>query len=374
MADKRDYYEVLGLSKSASEAEIKKAYRTLAKKYHPDANPGDKNAEEKFKEINEAYSVLSDSDKKQKYDTYGHAGVDGNAGYGGFDASDMGGFDFGDIFSSFFGGGFSSRQSRNSASRGEDIGLGITITFEEAAFGCRKEVTYNRVEQCSTCNGSGAEKGSKAETCSNCRGTGYVRVSQRTPLGVMQTTQTCPNCRGKGKIIKNICRDCNGEGRLRKKKTLEFNIPAGIDNGERISLRGQGNAGANGGPSGDLIVEVSVKSHTFFKRNGYNLYCEVPITFVEAALGTTVTIPTLEGSSEFTVPEGTQTGSVFSLRGKGIKMINSDKKGDLFVTLNVEVPKNLNTKQKDALRNFGDACNLKNYDKKSKFFDFFKKK
>lgn len=377
MADKRDYYEVLGISKGASDDEIKKAYRTMAKKYHPDANPGDKSAEEKFKEVNEAYSILSDKEKRSMYDQYGHTGTDPNGmgGGAGFDPSGMGGFDFGDIFSSFFGGGFSStgRQTRNGPERGDDIGIEVTISFEDAAFGVRKEIAYNRIEKCSTCNGSGAAAGSKAETCPHCHGTGSVRVTQRTMLGMMQTTRPCTECSGTGKIIKNPCPDCKGQGKVRRKKTLEFNIPAGIDDGERISLRGQGNAGANGGPSGDVIVEVNVKPHAFFKRKGYDLYCDIPITFVDAALGTKLTVPTLEGTSEMNVPEGTQTGTVFSLRGKGIKYINSDRKGDLYVTLNVEVPKNLTSKQKESLKAFGEVCTGKNYEKKTKFFDKFKK-
>ncbi|MBO4501379.1 MAG: molecular chaperone DnaJ [Clostridia bacterium] len=368
MADKRDYYEVLGVSKTATDPEIKKAYFALAKKYHPDANPGDKEAEKKFKELNEAYSVLSDKEKRAAYDQYGHAGVDPNGmGGGGFDPSGMG-FDMSDIFSSFFGGGFGgSARSRTSAMRGSDIGMGITITFEEAAFGCHKQVTFNRVEKCSSCGGSGAKSGTTPETCRTCHGTGSVRVSQRTMLGMMQTTRQCSECHGTGKIIKDPCPECKGEGSVRRKKTLEFNIPAGIDDGERISLRGQGNAGANGGANGDLIIEVTVKQHSFFIRRDYDIYCEMPLTYAEAALGAKVKVPTLEGSSEFSIPEGTQSGAVFSLRGKGIKHVNSEKRGDLYVTVNVEVPKSLNSKQKEALQKFQDLCSNKNYEKKSKF-------
>ena len=366
MAEKRDYYEVLGLSKTATDSEIKKAYFALAKKYHPDANPGNKEAEQKFKEINEAYSILSDKEKRASFDQYGHAGVDPNGMGGGFDTSGMG-FDMSDIFSSFFGGFGGASRPRNSAMRGSDIGMGVTITFEEAAFGCRKSVTYNRVEKCATCAGSGAKSGSKPETCPTCRGTGSVRVTQRTMLGMMQTTRQCSECHGTGKIIKDPCPDCKGEGNVRRKKTLEFNIPAGIDDGERISLRGQGNAGVNGGAAGDLIIEVTVKTHNFFIRRGYDIYCTMPLTFVEAALGAKVKVPTLEGSSEFSIPEGTQSGTVFSLRGKGIKNINSEKRGDLYVTVEVEVPKSLNSKQKDALTKFGELCSNKNYEKKNKF-------
>jgi molecular chaperone DnaJ len=371
MADKRDYYEILGVAKTATEDELKKAYRTLAKKYHPDANPGDKSAEEKFKEINEAYSVLSDPEKRSAYDRYGHAGIDPNS-MGGFD---MSGFDFdlGDIFGSFFGGGFGSRSTRSNVRDGEDIGMELTITFEEAAFGCRKEVSYYRIEKCAACGGEGAAPGTHPETCPTCRGTGSVRTTQRTMLGMMQTTRICTECGGTGKIIRERCHDCKGEGRIRKKKTLEFNIPAGINNGERISLRNQGNAGTGGGQNGDLIIAITVKPHSFFKRKEYDLHCDMPITFPEAALGVKVTVPTLDGSSELTIPEGTQPGTVFTLKGKGIKHINSDRKGDLYVTISVEVPKNLTTKQKDALKKFSESCTGKNYEKKQKFFDFFKK-
>ncbi len=378
MAEKRDYYEVLGLTKSASDDEIKKAYRTLAKKYHPDANPGDKSAEEKFKEINEAYSVLSNPQEKQKYDQYGHAAFDpsSGAGYGGFGGFGDFNVDLGDIFGSFFGGGFGSssgRSSRNAPRRGDDIGYNITITFEEAAFGCKKEITYSRMESCPECGGSGAAKGTTAETCRTCNGTGSVRVSQNTAFGTMQTVRPCSACHGEGKIIKTPCGTCKGSGSVKKQKRIEFSIPAGIADGERILLRGQGGMGQKGGPAGDLIVMVSVKPHNFFERRGNNLYCEMPITFVEATLGGKVEVPTLEGKSEFTVPEGTQTGTVFCLKGKGIQNTNGSGRGNLYVTVNIEVPKNLTQKQKDALIAFGDSCDIKNYSKKKSFFDKFKK-
>ena len=375
----QDPYKVLGVSPDASDEEIKKAYRDLTKKYHPDLNPNDPTAAEKMNDINAAYDQIKNGGGQAYYGQQGasqqaygqYTDPFGFGGFGGFD----GGIDFGDIFNSFFGGGFSSsgRQTRTGPERGDDLGLEVTISFEDAAFGVRKEISYNRIEKCASCNGSGAAAGSKAETCPHCHGTGSVRVTQRTMLGMMQTTRACTECNGTGKIIKNPCSDCKGQGRVRRKKTLEFNIPAGIDDGERISLRGQGNAGANGGPNGDVIVEVNVKPHAFFKRKGYDLYCDIPITFVDAALGTKLTVPTLEGTSEMTIPEGTQTGTVFSLRGKGIKYINADRKGDLYVTLNVEIPKNLTSKQKDALKEFGDLCTGKNYEKKTKFFDKFKK-
>ncbi len=377
MADKRDFYEVLGISKSASDDEIKKAYRLLAKKYHPDANPGDKNAEAKFKEINEAYTILSNPTERQKYDQYGHAAFDpsSGAGYGGFGGFGDINVDLGDIFGSFFGGGFGSsgRSSRNAPRKGEDIGYSVTITFEEAAFGCKKEISYSRTEACSECNGSGAAKGTAAETCHTCNGTGNVRITQNTAFGAMQTVRPCSACRGKGKIIKTPCSKCNGSGAYKKQKRFEVSIPAGIDDGERVLLRGQGGMGENGGPSGDLIIMVRVKPHSFFERRDYHIYCEIPITFVEATLGGKVEVPTLEGKSEFSIPEGTQTGTVFCLKGKGIQNMNSSGKGNLYVTVNVEVPKNLSQKQKDALIAFGDACDIKNYTKRKSFFDKFKK-
>ncbi|MFA6947803.1 MAG: molecular chaperone DnaJ [Eubacteriales bacterium] len=384
MADeKRDYYEVLGLSKGAGDDEIKKAYRQLAKKYHPDMNPGDTAAEQKFKEVNEAYSVLSDSEKKARYDQYGHAGVDPQMGGGYGDAGGFGGFDFsdlGDIFGSFFGGGSggSSSARRNAPQRGEDIGARVTISFEEAAFGCKKDVTYNRIQKCPECGSTGAAKGSGAETCPTCHGTGTVRVSQRTALGMFQTTRSCDNCHGTGKIIKNPCPNCSGKGYIRISKKLEVNIPAGIDDGERIALRGQGNDGRNGGGAGDLIIQVSVRSHSIFERDGSNIYCEVPITFAQAALGADIEIPTLEEDTTYTIPEGTQTGTSFTMRGKGIPVINSSRRGDLIFRVTVEVPKNLSNEQKDIIRAFAQSCGDQNHAKQKKWSDsikdFFKNK
>lgn len=375
--NKRDYYEVLGVDRNADDAAIKKAYRTLAKKYHPDMNPGDKDAEAKFKEVNEAYAVLSDSEKKARYDQYGHAGVDpngmGGAGFGDFGG--FGGFDFGDILSSFFGGGGSSGARKNAPMRGDDIKVSLTISFEEAAFGCKKEISYNKIEKCSECNGSGAAKGTSPETCPNCHGTGQVRITQRTPLGMMQTTRTCDNCRGKGKIVKDPCSNCKGTGYVRNKKTLVVTVPAGIDNDQRIALRSQGDDGRNGGPPGDLIIFISVRPHHIFERDGMNIYCEVPITFTEAALGAEITIPTLEGDVKYTIPEGTQTGTRFRLKNKGIVSASSSKnKGDLIFTVVIEVPKNLTEAQKDMLRKFSEDCGDSNYTKKKSFFDkIFKK-
>ena len=379
MADsKRDYYEVLGVAKSATDDEIKRAYRGLAKKYHPDMNPGDKEAEAKFKEANEAYDVLSDKDKRAKYDQFGHAAFDpsmgGGAGYGGFGGFSGGDFDFGDIFSSFFGGGGSSRSRRNMPIDGDDVATRITIDFEEAAFGCKKEVTFARVEACTDCGGSGAEKGTKPETCSICHGTGSVTVRQQTMLGYMQTQRPCQECRGTGKIIKTPCKNCNGKGFVKVNKKLEVSIPAGIDNMQRIVLRGQGSAGRNGGDNGDLIIEVRVKNHDIFTRDGNNLYCDVPISFAEAALGAEIEIPILGGKPEkYEIPEGTQSGTSFTIRGKGIPDINSKRRGDLIITVLVETPKNLNGEQKKLLRQFSESLGEKNKARKKGVFDrFFK--
>lgn len=371
MADKRDYYEVLGLSKGADAEEIKKAYRTLAKKYHPDLHPGDAEAEANFKEVNEAYGVLSDPDKKAKYDQYGFAGLDpsmGGFGGGGF-GGDFGGFDFGDIFSSFFGGGGGSTRSRNAPTQGEDIAYRLTITFEEAAFGVKKTVTYPRIQKCSDCGGSGAAKGTSPETCPNCKGSGQVRTTQRTPLGMFQSTAPCDQCRGTGKIVKTPCTGCKGKGYVRINKTLDVTVPAGIDNEQQLVVRSQGNDGRNGGPAGDLIISILVKPHSFFERDGYDLLCDIPISFAEAALGAEISVPTLEGDVKFTIPEGTQTGSTFTLRGKGIQVVQSTRKGDLIFTVTVEVPKKLTDKQKEALRAFDEACGGETQKK-----GFFKKK
>ena len=380
MADtKRDYYEVLGVSKSASDDEIKRAYRGLAKKYHPDKNPGDKEAEAKFKEANEAYDVLSDKDKRQKYDQFAHAAFDpsmgGGSGFGGFGGGFSGDFDFGDIFSSFFGGSStSSRSRRNMPIDGEDVATRVTINFEEAAFGCKKEIHFARVEGCPDCGTSGAEKGTKPETCSTCRGSGSVTVKQQTMLGYMQTQRPCQDCRGTGKIIKTPCQNCNGKGYIKVNKKLEVTIPAGIDSMQRIVLRGQGSVGRNGGDNGDLIIEVRVKNHEIFTRDGNNLYCDVPISFTEATLGAEIDIPILGGKPEkYEIPEGTQSGTSFTLRGKGIPDINSKRRGDLIITVLVETPKNLNGEQKKLLRQFADSLGEKNNARKKGVFErFFK--
>jgi len=375
MAEKRDYYEVLGVSKTATDSEIKKAYYKLAKQYHPDVNPGNQEAEVKFKEVNEAYAVLSDSDKRSRYDTYGHAAFDpaaggGDGGFGGFGGfgADFGGF--GDIFSSFFGGGGGGGgASRNAPVRGDDIGVRITLTLEEAAFGCKKDITFNRIERCPDCNGSGAAKGTTPETCSECGGSGQVRVTQRTMLGMMQTMQRCSSCGGTGKKIKTPCGNCNAKGYVKVKKTYSVSIPAGIDDGQKIMQSGEGNHGRNGGPSGDLYIVVSIKDHPVYERDGNDLYCTIPVTFPQAALGAELDIPQLDGSKEkFTIPEGTQNGATFTLRGCGVQGVRSRSKGDMIIQILVEVPKNLNAEQKKLLAAFADSCKDGNYTKKKKFF------
>lgn len=378
--DKRDYYEVLGVDKSVSDDELKKAYRKAAKKYHPDLNPGDKEAEKNFKEVNEAYEVLSDKEKRARYDQFGHAGVDpnfgaGGGGYGGGFNGDFG--DLGDIFSSFFGGGFGgrSRSNPNAPRKGNDAAAAVNLSFEEAAKGCRKTVKVTKIENCKECGGSGAEKGSQPKTCPVCHGTGQVATTQRTPFGVMQTQKVCDNCRGSGKIIDKPCHTCAGKGRIRHTVEQTVDIPAGIDDGQVINLRGGGDAGTNGGPSGDLRINVNVRPHPIFEREGYDVYCEIPITFTQAALGDEIVVPTLDGKVKFTIHEGTQPGDEFKLRGKGIQRLNYSGRGDQYVKITVEVPKELSKAQKEKLREFENATDEKNY-KKSKSFmnklkDFF---
>ena len=357
---KRDYYEVLGVDKNASEDDINKAYRKLAKQYHPDLHPGDKECEEKFKELNEAAQVLGDPEKRKKYDQFGHAAFDPNAGFGGGAGGGFGGFGdfsgfggFGDIFGDLgdifgFGGGSSAR--RNGPQRGESVRVGVTLTFEEAAFGCKKDLNISRIEECPDCHGSGCAAGTTADTCPDCHGTGTVRTSKRTPFGMVQSTGPCSKCGGTGKIIKNPCPTCRGKGAIRRNKKVTVNIPAGIDDGQTISLKGQGSAGANGGPAGDLLVTVAVRDSDKFERDGSNVLSSVTVSFTQAALGAELQADTIDGPVKLTIPEGTQSGTVFRLRGKGIPFLRGSGRGDQYVTVNVEVPRNLNSTQKDALR------------------------
>lgn len=374
MANKRDYYEVLEINKGANENEIKKAYRVLAKKYHPDVNPENKAAEAKFKEINEAYEILSDPQKRAKYDQYGHAGVDPNSygGFSGFEDFDLGGF--GDIFESFFGNmgfGGSSRR-RNGPEKGTDLKSFIEISFEEAAFGVEKEINVNRLESCTECEGTGAKKGTKPTVCNNCKGTGQVQYRQSTPFGQFVNVKNCDHCHGEGKIITNPCPSCQGRGKIKKSKKISIKVPAGIDNEQIISLRGEGEAGVRGGPSGDLYIVVNVKQHPIFKREGNNVICEVPITFTQAALGAEIEVPTLDGKVKYSIQEGTQTGTVFRLKNKGIPNLRGSGRGDQFVKVNIEVPKSLNDKQKELLKQFAEMTGEEAHLMRKNFFDKMK--
>lgn len=367
----------MGVPKNATDAEIKKAYRQLAKKYHPDLHPGDKEAEAKFKEINEAYEVLSDKDKRARYDQFGQAGVDPNFGGGAGGSPFTGNINIDDIFNSVFSGfgfdgfGGSRRANPNVPRRGSDSETTVNISFEEAAKGCVKEVSYEQIESCSECHGTGAKNGS-TQTCPQCNGNGQVRVSQRTPFGVVQTTRTCDRCGGSGKIIDNPCTVCGGTGKVRKHKTIEINIPAGIDNEQILNVTGKGNAGTNGGPTGDLHVYVSVRPHAIFERRGNDVWCEMPITFTQAALGADVVVPTIDGKVTYTVHAGTQPGDIFKLKGKGIPKLGSKSRGDQFVRMTIEVPKNLSQKQKNILQDFENVAEDKNYQKRKSFFDKIK--
>ncbi|MCR4563018.1 MAG: molecular chaperone DnaJ [Clostridiales bacterium] len=378
MADKRDYYEVLGVNKNATEDEIKKAYRQMAKKYHPDLNPDNKEAEAKFKEANEAYEVLSDPEKKARYDQFGHAGVDPNYGAGGGNPFNGQGFDFdlGDIFSSFFGGGFGGgRANPNAPQRGSDTTATVTISFEEAAKGCKRSVDTMRIEVCDECHGSGAASGSAPKTCPECNGKGQVTTASRTPFGVFQTQKACPRCGGKGTIVDNPCKKCHGNGRIRKPVKIEVGIPAGIDDRQIINIRGQGNKGINGGPAGDLRVVVNVRPHPIFERDGFNVWCDMHISFAEAAIGCELEVPTLDGKVKYTVPAGTQGGDIFKLRGRGIQNINGRGKGDQLVRIIVDVPKNLNAEQKELLKKFDSTLgNTSRFGEDTKHSFFNKKK
>ncbi len=370
MAEKRDYYEVLGLKKGASDEEIKKAFRKMAMKYHPDRNPGDKEAEEKFKEVNEAYGILSDPDKKNKYDRFGHAGVDPNAGFGGGGFGGAGFDDIFDIFGNMFGGGFGgggSARRRNAPMKGRDLQKGITISFEEAAFGTKKEINVTKYVKCSTCNGEGTKPGTQKKTCAHCGGTGQVHTMQRTPFGQFQSTGPCPECGGKGSVIETPCEDCGGTGKVRKTIKINVDIPAGVDNDSVIPIRGQGEPGENGGPNGDFYVVISVRPHKLFKRDRDDLYLDIPITFGQAALGDEITVPTLDGKVAYKVPAGTQPNTVFRLKGKGMPNVRTGRMGDLYVKVTLEVPTKLSGKQKKAVEAMEEALDEKCYQKKSGF-------
>ena len=374
--NKRDYYEVLGVEKSASAEEIKKAYRKSAMKYHPDRNPGDKTAEEKFKEIGEAYEVLSDDEKRARYDQYGFAGVDpnyGGAGFGGGFGGFGGGFgDFGDIFGEFFGGGGRRGNAQNAPRRGENVGVRLDLTFEEAAFGCEKEVSAQRIENCSTCNGSGSADGA-IESCTMCHGSGQVRTTQNFMGMTMQSSTVCPQCNGRGKIVKNPCNTCRGKGKVRRTQKIKVKIPAGVDAGQSVRVRGEGCVGFNGGPNGDLLAEIYIKRHPIFTRENMDVLCEVPLTFAQAALGAEIEVPTLDGKVKYEIPEGTQTGKMFMLSGRGIPSVNNPKRrGNQLFTVVVETPTKLTKEQKDLLRQLEDTMDNAGTPKRKKFFDTLK--
>lgn len=382
MADKRDYYEVLGLRKGASEEEIKKAFRKMAMKYHPDKNPGDKKAEEAFKEVNEAYSILSDPEKKQRYDQFGHAGVDPNAGFGGAGGFGGGSGGFGgfeDIFSQMFSGGFGGASSggfggfggfgsaRSGPMRGRDLQKAITITFDEAAHGVEKEISLNKYVECPTCHGEGNEPGTSKVTCDKCHGTGQISHVQNTMFGKFQTTGTCDECGGTGEKIETPCHECGGSGKIRKTVKINVKIPKGVDNDTVIPLRGQGEPGDKGGPAGDLFIVIAVKPHKIFKRNGDNLQLDIPISFEQAALGDEITVPSIDGKLSYTIPAGTQPDTVFRLKGKGMPNVRSGRYGDLYVKVKLEVPRNLTDQQKKLIRAMSDSLTSESYKEKKSF-------
>ena len=376
--NKRDYYEVLGVEKGASAEEIKKAYRKSAMKYHPDRNPGDKEAEEKFKELGEAYEVLSDDDKRARYDQFGFSGVDPNYGAGaggGAYGSGFGGFgdfgDLGDIFGSFFGGG-TRRENRNAPRRGENVGAELELTFEEAAFGCEKNVSVQRIENCSSCGGSGSSDG-VIETCSMCKGAGQVQTTQNFMGMRMQSSAVCPQCNGRGKIVKNPCGTCRGKGKVRRTQKIRVKVPAGVDAGQSVRVRGEGCVGVNGGPNGDVLVEIYIKRHAIFQRSGTDVFCEVPISFTQAALGAEIEVPTLEGKVKYSIPEGTQTGKEFILAEKGIPDVsNPRRRGRHRFTVVVETPTKLTKEQRELLQRLDETLDNKSTPKRKKFFDNLK--
>ncbi len=372
MADKRDYYEVLGVGRDVTDEELKKVYRQLARKYHPDLHPDDPTAEDKFKEITEAYEVLSNSEKRSIYDQYGHAGLE-NGGMG----ADAGGFsDVSEILESLFGGmggmgsffGGSRMQNPNAPRQGKDLQTSVTLDFMEAVNGVSKNLTVQRMETCPDCHGSGCAGNSGMEVCKDCQGRGIVKVTQRSPFGMISSSKPCPHCGGKGKIIKSPCQKCRGAGRVRVSKSITVNVPAGIDDGQTLSVGGMGDSGVNGGPSGNLYVSVTVRPHPLYTRDGYDLHCDIPITYSQAVLGDEITVPTVDGNVKYRISEGTQTGTVFRLRGKGVRRPGRTERGDQYVKVFIEVPKGLNKHQKELIRQLEESLESKNYAKRETFF------
>ncbi len=356
---KRDYYEVLSVTRTATEQEIKSSYRKLAMQYHPDRNPGNTEAEEKFKECTEAYSVLMDADKRARYDQYGHAGLNGASGFGGFDPTNMADFSdiFGDIFSDFFGVNVGGGGRRSRAQRGGDARGDITLTFEEAAFGKKTEVKVRRYETCDQCRGSGSAGTKGPSTCTSCGGRGQVRYQQ----GMFSIARTCPSCNGAGRVISDPCTKCKGESRVMRERTVDVNVPAGVEDGTRIRYQEQGDAGVNGGPAGDLYVVLKVKPHPFFEREGKDLHCSVPVSFTQAALGAEIVIPTLDGGEhKLKVPEGTQSGTTFRVRGKGVPVLQSSGKGDMYVHVRIQTPSKLSKRQRELLTELGATFEIEN--------------
>jgi molecular chaperone DnaJ len=369
MPGKKDYYDILGVSKDASQKEIKKAYRKLAKKYHPDMNDGDDKSSEKFKKISEAYEILSDPDKRKRYDQYGHSGI--NEEDFNFDDFARGGFGgFEDIFDMFFGGGMGGmNRRRNSPQRGRDLQYKLSVSFEDAAFGTKKKITIPRTEECPKCNGSGAESDSDVKTCSKCNGRGQIRVTQQTPFGQFAQTRTCDKCGGSGEIVKNPCSNCHGTGKVKRRRKLTINIPAGVNNGSKLRMSNEGEAGEKNAPSGDLYILINVQEHQLFDRKGDDVYCEVPINFVQATLGDEIQVPTLDGKVKFKIPHGTQPGTTFRLKNKGINHLNRSGRGDQYIKTKVVIPEDLNEKQKELLMEFADMSGEEINPEKKGFFN-----
>lgn len=368
MPGKKDYYDILGVSKDASQKEIKKAYRKLAKEHHPDTNDGDEKSSEKFKEISEAYEILSDPEKRKRYDQYGHSGIgEDDFNFDDFARGGFGGFE--DIFDMFFGGGRGGRSRRRGPQRGRDLQYKLQISFEEAAFGAEKQITIPRTEVCPECNGSGAETSSDVRTCPKCNGQGQIRVTQQTPFGRFAQTKTCDKCGGSGEIVENPCSNCNGTGKVQRRRQLTINIPAGVNDGSKLRMAGEGEAGEKGAASGDLYIIIQVQEHEIFDRKGDNIYCEIPINFVQATLGDEIKVPTLEGKVKFEVPEGTQPGTTFRLKNKGVKHLNRSGKGDQYIKTKVVIPDNLNNEQKELLKEFAEISGEEINPEKKGFFD-----